>query len=62
MSFYPAVPLPASPAVPGGWPPELAGAGIVAVRVADLACPLRRPLREGDRTALTAAGAGTIRT
>jgi len=61
--LYPAVPFPATPAaVPGGWPPELAGAGIVAVRVADLACPLRRPLREGDRTALTAAGAGKIRT
>jgi hypothetical protein len=62
VHLYPAVPFPASLAVPGGWPPELAGAGIVAVRVADLACPLRRPLREGDRTALTAAGAGTIRT
>ena len=63
VPLYPAVPFPASPAaVPGGWPPELAGAGIVAVRVADLACPLRRPLREGDRTALTAAGAGTIGT
>ena len=64
MPLYPAVPFPASPAavVPAGWPPELAGAGIVAVRVADLACPLRRPLREGDRTALTAAGAGKIRT
>ena len=63
VPLYPAVPFPASPAaVPGGWPPELAGAGIVAVRVADLACPLRRPPREGDRTALTAAGAGTIRT
>ena len=63
MSLYPAVPFPASPAaVPGGWPAELAGAGIVAVRVADLALPLRRPLREGDRTALTAAGAGMIRT
>ena len=63
MSLYPAVPFPASAAaVPGGWPPELAGAGIVAVRVADLASPLRRPLREGDRTALTAAGAGKIRT
>ena len=49
-------------AVPGGWPPGLGGAGIVAVRAADLACPLRRPLREGDRTALTAAGAGKIRT
>ena len=64
MPLYPAVSFPASPAavVPVGWPPELAGAGIVAVRVADLACPLRRPLREGDRTALTAAGAGKIRT
>jgi hypothetical protein len=60
--LYPAAPFPASPAVPGGWPPELAGAGIVAVRVADLDCPLGRPLREGDRTALTAAGAGKIRT
>jgi hypothetical protein len=36
VHLYPAVPFPASPAVPGGWPPELAGAGIVAVRVADL--------------------------
>ena len=63
VSLYPAVPFPASPAaVPGGWPPGLGGAGIVAVRAADLACPLRRPLREGDRTALTAAGAGKIRT
>jgi hypothetical protein len=63
VPLYPAAPFPATPAaVPGGWPPELAGAGIVAVRVADLAGPLRRPLREGDRTALTAAGAGTIRT
>lgn len=62
VPLYPAVPFPASPAaVPVGWPPELAGAGIFAVRVADLACPLRRPLREGDRTALR-AGAGTIRT
>ena len=63
MSLYPAVPFPAIPAaVADGWPAGLAGAGIVAVRVADLACPLRRPLREGDRTALTAAGAGKIRT
>jgi len=29
--------------------------------VADLACPVRRALREGDRTALTAAGTGRIR-
>ena len=62
MSLYRAVPPAASAAVPGGWPPELAGAGIVAVRVADLASPLRRPLREGDRTALTVAGGGKIRT
>jgi hypothetical protein len=63
VSLYPAVLFPASPAaVPGGWPPGLGGAGIVAVRAADLACPLRRPLREGDRTALTAAGAEKIRT
>jgi hypothetical protein len=63
VSLYRAVPPAASAAaVPGGWPPELAGAGIVAVRVADLASPLRRPLREGDRTALTAAGGEQIRT
>jgi hypothetical protein len=34
---------------------------VVAVRVADLRSPLRRPLREGDRTALTAAGTEKIR-
>ena len=62
VSLYRAVPSAASAAaVPDGWPPELAGAGIVAVRVADLASPLRRPLREGDRTALAVAGGG-IRT
>ena len=32
------------------------------MRVADLRSPLRRPLREGGRTALTAQGAGEIRT
>ena len=63
MSLYPAALPAASPAVlPGGWPPELAGAGIVAIRVADLASPLRRPLREGDRSALAAAGTGRLRT
>jgi hypothetical protein len=63
VSFYPAVPVPATAsAVPDGWPAGLAGAGIVAVRVADLASPLRRPLREEERTALTAQGAGQIRT
>jgi len=62
VSLYPAVPFPATPAaVADGWPAGLAGAGIVAVRVADLACPLRRPRREGDRAALTAAGAGKVR-
>ena len=63
MSLYRAVPSAASAAaVPGGWPPDLAGAGIIAVRAADLASPLRRPLREGDRTALTAAAGAKIRT
>jgi hypothetical protein len=63
VSLYPAQSLLASPAAAGdgGWPPELAGAGIVAVRVADLRSPVRRPLREGDRTALTAAGGERIR-
>lgn len=64
MSLYRAVPPAASPAAgPGGWPPEVAGTPIVAVRVADLASPLRpgRPVREGDRTALVAEGAGKIR-
>ena len=62
MSLYPAVPFPATAAaVPDGWPAGLAGAGIVAVRVADLAWPVRRPLREGDRTALAAEGTGKIR-
>ena len=63
MSLYPAVPVAASPAaVPGGWPPEVGGVRLVAVRAADLRSPLRRPLREGDRTALTAAGGEKIRT
>jgi hypothetical protein len=35
---------------------------VIAVRLADLRSPLRRPLREGDRTALTAAGGEQIRT
>ena len=33
---------------------------MVAVRMADLASPVRRPLREGDRTALTATGGEKI--
>ena len=63
MPLYPAVSFPATAAAaPDGWPAGLAGAGIVAVRVADLRSPLHRPLREGGRTALTAQGAGEIRT
>ena len=61
MPLYPAALFPATAAVPDGWPAGLAGAGIVAVRVADLRSPLRRPPREGERTALTAEGAGKIR-
>ena len=61
MSLYPAVPSAASPARVSGWPPELGDARVIAVRLGDLRSPLRRPAREGDRTALTAAGAGTIR-
>ena len=45
-----------------GWPPEAGGVRMHAVRVTDLRSPLRRPLREGDRTALTVAGTGKIRT
>jgi hypothetical protein len=42
---------------------ELLGqAGMVAVRVADLASPARKGLGKDGRTALVAAGAGTIRT
>jgi len=63
VSLYPAVPVSATSACGlDGWPAGLAGAGIVAVRVADLQSPLRRPLREGERTALTVHGTGKIRT
>jgi len=63
VSLYPAVSAAASPvAVPGGWPPEAGGARVVAIGVADLRSPLLRPLREEDRTALTAAGGAKIRT
>ena len=61
MSFYPVLPPDVTPdsedAVPG-----LPGtAGMVAVRVADLAWPARRGSGAGGRTALTAAGGGKIR-
>jgi len=39
----------------------LGQAGVIAVRVADLACPARLGLGRDGRTALTAAGAGRIR-
>jgi hypothetical protein len=60
VSLYPAVRSAAT--CVAGWPANLPGAGIIAVRIADLRSPLRRPLREGDRTALTAAGGERIRT
>ena len=60
MSLYPAVRSAATSVA--GWQANLPGAGIIAVRIADLRSPLRRPLREGDRTALTAAGGERIRT
>ena len=64
MSLDPAAPLSASPAAAaaGGWPPGLGEARVVAIRAADLRSPLRRPVGDQDRTALTAAGAGVIRT
>ena len=62
MPLYSAVPFSATAAVPDGWPVGVAGAGIVAVRAADLRSPLSRPPGEGARTALTAEGAGKIRT
>ena len=62
MPLYSAVPFSATAAVPDGWPVGVAGAGIVAVRAADLRSPLGRPPGEGARTALTAEGAGKIRT
>src|SRR5271154_5213991 len=54
VSLYPAVLSLASPAENvSGWPPGLAGAGMVAIRVADLRFPARPGTRDG-RTALTA--------
>jgi len=62
MSFYPVMP----PDVTLGCTEDaalgpLGQAGVVAVRVADLACPARQGLGRDGRTALTAAGAGRIR-
>jgi len=61
MSFYPVVP----PDATLGCAEDALGlpgqAGVVAVRAADLASPCRRGLGGDGRTALTAAGAGRIR-
>jgi hypothetical protein len=62
MFFYPAAPPDATLGCAEDAAPVLPGqAGMVAVRVADLACPARRGLGKDGRTALTAAGAGRIR-
>jgi hypothetical protein len=62
MSFYPVVPPDATLGCAEDAALGLPGqAGVVAVRVADLACPARRGLGRDGRTALTAAGAGRIR-
>ena len=63
MSSYPAGPRSASSTADDG---EVPGGGslMVAVRLEDLASPLRngRPLGEGDRSALVIGGTGKIRT
>ncbi len=62
MPFYPVT----SPDVTSGCAEDaalglLGQAGVIAVRVADLASPARQGLGKDDRTALVAAGAGRIR-
>jgi hypothetical protein len=60
MPFYPVVP-PDVTSDRGDAAAELLGrAGMVAVRVADLASPARRGLGKDGRSALVAAGAGKI--
>jgi len=62
MPFYPVMPPDATLGCAEDAVPGLPGqAGVVAVRVAGLACPARRGLGWDGRTALTAAGAGRIR-
>ena len=62
MSFYPVVPPDATLGCAEDAMLGLLGqAGVVAVRVADLACPARQGLGKDGRTALVAAGAGRIR-
>jgi hypothetical protein len=62
MFFYPVVPPDATLGCTEDAALGLLGqAGMVAVRVADPACPARRGLGRDGRTALTAAGAGRVR-
>jgi hypothetical protein len=62
MPFYPVMPPDATSGCAEDAALGLLGqAGVVAVRVADLACPARRGLGRDGRTALVAAGAGRIR-
>jgi len=62
MPFYPVMPPDVTPGCAEDAAPVLPGqAGMVAVRVADLASPCRRGLGRDGRTALTAAGAGRVR-
>jgi hypothetical protein len=62
MSFYPVMPPDATLGCAEDAALGLLGqAGVIAVRVADLACPARQGRGRDGRTALTAAGAGRIR-
>src|ERR1700758_1422636 len=62
MSFYPVMPPDVRPGCAEDAALGLLGqAGMVAVRVADLASPCRRGLGRDGRTALAVAGAGRIR-
>ena len=62
MPFYPVMPPDVTPGCAEDAALGLLGqAGVVAVRVADLASPVGQGLSKDGRTALTAAGAGRIR-
>jgi hypothetical protein len=62
MSFYPVMPPDVTPGCAEDAALGLLGqAGMVAVRVADLASPCQRGLGRDGRTALTVAGSGRIR-
>jgi hypothetical protein len=62
MPFYPVLPPDVTPGCAEDAALGLLGqAGVIAVRVADVACPARQGLGKDGRTALTAAGAGRIR-